>query len=346
MPIFDQGYQHWEGQLSGFAWRWLAITRQGVRAHWSKRWTKYLVVSAWTPALALVGFLAIWGLFEQQSTLIQPFMPLLKAILPPVIQEGPLPFRSSVWTLAFHIFFTIEIALSMLLVLLIGPDLISQDLRFNAIPLYFARPIRRLDYFLGKLGVIVTYLGAVTVLPALVAYLVGLACSLDPWVLRDTWRILFGGVAFGLIAAVCSGLIMLAFSSLSKNSRFVSLMWVGFWILGNSVAGVLVETVHQNDDERTWSIVSYTSNLRRLQEVLLDTESARDQFHEAIQQFWQTMPQQPMAGPGFGPYRRPEPFNWMVSPFPWPYAAAVLLGLTLLSVVILATRIKSMDRLR
>ena len=31
MPIFDQGYQHWNGTLSGHAWRWLAITRRGVR---------------------------------------------------------------------------------------------------------------------------------------------------------------------------------------------------------------------------------------------------------------------------------------------------------------------------
>ena len=31
MPIFDQGYQHWQGKLSGHAWRWLSITRQGVR---------------------------------------------------------------------------------------------------------------------------------------------------------------------------------------------------------------------------------------------------------------------------------------------------------------------------
>ena len=45
----------------------------------------------------------------------------------------------------------------MFLVLLVGPELISQDLRFNAMPLYFARPVRRLDYFVGKLGVIAVY---------------------------------------------------------------------------------------------------------------------------------------------------------------------------------------------
>ena len=37
MPIFDQGYQHWQGQLSGQAGRWLAITRQGVRAQLKNR---------------------------------------------------------------------------------------------------------------------------------------------------------------------------------------------------------------------------------------------------------------------------------------------------------------------
>ena len=31
MPIFDQGYQHWSGTLSGHSWRWLTITRHGVR---------------------------------------------------------------------------------------------------------------------------------------------------------------------------------------------------------------------------------------------------------------------------------------------------------------------------
>ena len=38
MPILDQGYQHWKGSLRGHAWRWLAITRQGVRAQLKNRW--------------------------------------------------------------------------------------------------------------------------------------------------------------------------------------------------------------------------------------------------------------------------------------------------------------------
>ncbi len=52
---------------------------------------------------------------------------------------------------------------------MVGPNLISQDLRFNAIPLYFSRPVRRFDYFLGKLGVIATFLAAVSIVPAVAA---------------------------------------------------------------------------------------------------------------------------------------------------------------------------------
>ena len=54
-------------------------------------------------------------------------------------------------------------------VLLVGPGLISRDLRFNALPLYFSRPLRRIDYFLGKLGVVVAFLGLVLVVPSAIA---------------------------------------------------------------------------------------------------------------------------------------------------------------------------------
>ena len=53
-------------------------------------------------------------------------------------------------------------------------------------PLYFSRPVRRIDYFAGKLGVIAVYLSAVMIVPVLLAYVLGVAFSLDPLVLRDT----------------------------------------------------------------------------------------------------------------------------------------------------------------
>ncbi|MBY0395391.1 MAG: ABC transporter permease, partial [Thermoleophilia bacterium] len=273
MPIFDQGYQHWDGRLGGHAWRWAAVARQGVRQQLRRRRTKWLVAFAFAPALMLAAFLVLWGLLEQQSSLLEPLMVFVRA-LPAEIRDGPKAYRSAVWTLAFSSFFAIETFFAMLLVATVGPDLVSQDLRFNAMPLYFSRPLRRIDYFLGKLGVIGAFLAAVAIAPAVAAWLLGIAFSLDLSVARDTWRVLVGSLAYGSVVVVSGGTLMLAISSLSRNSRLVGAMWVGLWIVSNVTSDVLMQTVG-----RDWCpLVSYTANLDRSREALLDVPAARKKF--------------------------------------------------------------------
>ena len=46
MPIFDQGYQHWQGKLSGHGWRWLAVARHGVRAQLKNRFVRLMLLMA------------------------------------------------------------------------------------------------------------------------------------------------------------------------------------------------------------------------------------------------------------------------------------------------------------
>ena len=53
MPIFDQGYQHWSGSLSGHTWRWLTITRHGVRVGMKNIFLRILVIVSWLPAVGL-----------------------------------------------------------------------------------------------------------------------------------------------------------------------------------------------------------------------------------------------------------------------------------------------------
>jgi ABC-2 type transport system permease protein len=107
-----------------------------------------------------------------------------------------------VWTLCFDYFLLTELRFSMLVVLLVGPGLVSRDLRFNALPLYFSRPLRRVDYFLGKLGVVVAFLGMVLVVPSVIAYGLGLLFSLDLSILRDTFALLVACVVYGAVMSV------------------------------------------------------------------------------------------------------------------------------------------------
>jgi ABC-2 type transport system permease protein len=236
MPIFDQGYQHWKGPLVGHAWRWLAIARHGVRVQLTSKIVRILLILAWLPAIALVAAVAIWGMVERQSAGV---LRLVGGMLPADMLLDPHAYRTTAWTIAYSFFFTVEMYIIMLLVVVTGPGLISRDLRFNALPLYFARPLTRLDYFIGKLGVIGALVAAVAVAPAVLAYIVGVCFSLDFKVVRDTYRILLGSIAYGVVITLAVGMLMLALSTLSRRSVYVALMWFGMWWISSAVSLIL-----------------------------------------------------------------------------------------------------------
>ena len=244
MPIIDQGYQHWSGELSGHAWRWLAVTRQGIKITLRNRFLRYVLFAAWVPAVALVTILSAWGLLERKSSMVSTFIQFMRFMNPGVVAD-PRYYRVDIWRLSYGYFLHFELFFSMILILLVGPSLISQDLRVNALPLYFSRPLRRLDYFLGKLGIIVAFLGMVLIVPAVVAYIFGLLFSLDIRVIPDTLGILLEVVAYGLIIALSAGTLILALSGLSRNSRYVALMWLGLWFVSSVVSSVLEGVYHQ-----------------------------------------------------------------------------------------------------
>jgi hypothetical protein len=240
MPIFDQGYQHWRGPLSRHAWRWLTIARHGVRVQMQNRVLRLFLLFAWLPAIGLVLAMVLWGLVEQKSEGVLAFA---RNIFPEDVLREPRTFRATVWTLAYSFFFKTEMFFIMLSVVVAGPGLISQDLRFNALPLYFARPLNRLDYFLGKLGVIGALVLSVAVGPAVLAYVIGACFSLDLSVVKDTYSVLLASVAYGLVITLSVGSLMLAMSSLTRRSLYVGITWAGFWII-TSLVGTILTAIH------------------------------------------------------------------------------------------------------
>jgi ABC-2 type transport system permease protein len=405
MPIFDQGYQHWKGPLAGHAWRWLAITRQGLRTQLAGRAIRILLVLAWVPALALVVVLALWGLFEQGT---ESVLTLVRPLFPPGVAADPRAYRSAIWIIAYSTFFKFETFFIMLLVLVAGPNLISRDLRFNALALYFSRPLARHDYFLGKLGVIAALVAAVAVVPAAAAYVLGVGFSLDLGVIRDTWRLLPASLAYGTLMIVSAGTLMLALSSLSRRSLYVGIAWAGLWVVSSAVAGVLgnihraalyrviiaeetgqaglgsppgqppppdvqkkyvparpgrnpawdrvrerVERAEIEAAPSNWRpLCSYTANLQRLGEALLGTDAAWVQIGRAVEAPRATLRPLFSIRGLFG--RRPPPpqtndrrlADQNVPQYPWIWSAGVLAGLLGLSLCILSTRVRSLDRLR
>ncbi len=379
MPIFDQGYQHWSGKLSGHAWRWLAISRHGVRIGAKNRILRLLMIISWLPALVLVFFLCMWGMLERKSALLAPILPFLSFLHPEMLLD-PRHFRIQVWTICYSYFLLIELYLSMLVILLVGPNLISLDLRYNALPLYFSRPLRRIDYFLGKLGVIVTFLGRIIVLPCIVAYVLGLLFSLDFSILRDTLPLLLSAVIYGLVISLSAGLLILALSSLSRNSRYVALFWLGIWFVSSAVGTILDNVDHQQRRHAMYREMAVPQRPRHAVDTHEDRMRQQRQSMEVYQKAYTNYAAAEIAAAPYDwrplasytanlsrvgqhllksndswisiskllpPDERPQfLLQYMGPQYPWTWSAGVLLALFGLSAWILNSQVKSLDRLK
>jgi ABC-2 type transport system permease protein len=384
MPIFDQGYQHWSGELSGHAWRWLAITRHGVRNGMKSRILRIALIVSWLPAIVLALALCAWGMVERKFDLISPIATFFvhAGVLDPRVIADPVQFRVVIWTLCFNLFLSVELYLSMFLILLVGPSLISQDLRFNALPLYFSRPLRRIDYFLGKLGIVAAFLGMVIIVPSLLAYVLGVLFSLDITIVRDTFPLLLSILAYGLVIALSAGSLILALSSLSRNSRYIALFWLVIW----SVSSVTAFTLNTVDYEQRRH-ASYSKVFAAQQNVAPAPQADRDKQlrdQRAMQNSWQKADEEFQAESiqlaktnwrpiisytgnlsriGYQLLGTEKAWNALAQlqpanqrdrflmdfggpQFPWYWSAAVLVALLGLSACILNFRVKSLDRLR
>ncbi|ANW19308.1 ABC transporter permease [Streptomyces clavuligerus] len=60
-----------------------------------------------------------------------------------------------------------------------APQSVSRDLRFRTVPLYFSRPIERVDYVAAKYGAMVSALLIFTTVPLIVLYLGALLAKMD-----------------------------------------------------------------------------------------------------------------------------------------------------------------------
>lgn len=140
-------------------------------------------------------------------------------------------------------------------------------------PLYFSRPLRRIDYFIGKLGVIAWFLAMVIILSSITAYVLGLLFSLDITIVRDTLPVLLGSIAYGLVIALSAGLLVLALSSLSRNSRYIALFWVGIWLLSISLS-VILENVDRDQRRRESRNRLMALSLRREMPLASEDRSA------------------------------------------------------------------------
>jgi hypothetical protein len=141
----------------------------------------------------------------------------------------------------FLTFLTNPSVLFSLLVVLVfaGAGLIADDLKHSALQLYFARPLGKKDYVLGKMSVVAFF---VLVLIAL------------PWLLLVVFKLIFAGsfaflaeypwlplsiVAYAALLTVFFGCYVMLLSASSRNTRYVVVLIFGVYYFSDVLSEIL-----------------------------------------------------------------------------------------------------------
>ena len=128
--------------------------------------------------------------------------------------------------------------LAFLLVLVVGPALISPDLRNNALPLILSRPLNKTDYILGKLLVLTVLTSAITWVPGLILF------ALQSYLAGAAWMFEHAQFAFALFVGswVWIGVLSvfaLAVSAWVKWKPWARIVFLGLTMIMSAVGQVL-----------------------------------------------------------------------------------------------------------
>jgi hypothetical protein len=245
----------------------MVISGAGMKLVWKNHWLRRMLFFGWLPAAALgIAIFVYEQGFERQD--LRQAVPFLLERLPQsdvaiaAFNADPSTARHEVWSLLLLTFFRYpQAVLMVLLVGMIAPPLISQDFRSRAFLLYFSRPITPAEYVFGKAMVVWCYLAAVTTVPALVLYVLGVLLSPSVSVVLYTWDIPFRILVASAVLLIPTAALSLFFSSLTTESRYAGFAWFAVWGLGWAAYANL-EALGLG---RQWSMISLYHVLGRVQ---------------------------------------------------------------------------------
>ena len=129
-----------------------------------------------------------------------------------------------------------------------APELVSRDLRSHVLPLYFSRPIRRLDYPLAKLAAFVIACLIMIEIPELLLYLGTVLQSHGFSAVWAQTRALTPGLLVGLMWAVLLAAIGLALASFTGRRAYatgtIAIFFFLTWTLARLLSKIAARTSH------------------------------------------------------------------------------------------------------
>lgn len=249
MAVYEHTYKQYLGKLTPEWSRFLVIPRHAFRDVFkSKLFTAFFVICF----LPLLAEAILIYLHHNVSAL---------AILRVNVREL-IPIDASF----FQFWVNFQAWPAYFVMLLVGPPLVSRDLRNNALPLYLCRPFSRTEYVLGKMSVLLILLSAITWVPQLLLFLFQSYLEGASWFVENLHlasAIVISSVVWILLLALLSQ----AVSALVKWRVIASAGLLGIFF----IPWVFGEVVNQMFMTRWGSIISLGALMRNVTSGLFGT---------------------------------------------------------------------------
>jgi len=249
MPLHDTRYQHWEGDHLGVWNRRLVIASNGIRGCLQTKGVWQMVVMCWVAALIMVAALFMVGqLLVADSVVVQwagnlnPQLQTIVRMLTTWLGEHPEISVNTTQNLLFHYFCIYLMPVSIFILGVAMPLLITRDLASNAIIIYSSKALNRGDYLAGKFLMAFGLLTATWLGPVCAAWFTGNLLAPD-W--RFFWhsRAALGhALAYGIISMIVLSLLAMGVSATSTKEKSTPAFWLIWWILGGVIAPIASHT--------------------------------------------------------------------------------------------------------
>jgi ABC-2 type transport system permease protein len=225
MAVYERSYRPFEGELTPKRTRFLVLPRYAYeRVFKSRLFVAFLIV--WM----------IWPLFLAFAIYLPHNVSVLEKLGTTTEELAFLPLFNQNPSWFFRWFMLPQGFISFVITLVVGPALISGDLRNNGLPLYLSRPFSRTEYILGKVSVLVMLLSLASWIPGLLLFLLKAYFAGFGWLTEN----LRTGAAIFLaswiwIMVLC--LLSLAFSAYLKWRPVAGLALLAVFFVASGFSG-------------------------------------------------------------------------------------------------------------
>ncbi len=217
--IRDQGYQPYTGSYTAEGGRWSLIAGRMLKMTARQPWVMVMLILCIFPALVAGVLMYI------QSKMYAMGM-------------GPAPNEL---VLSLLVGWKVSLIISFLMALFAGGGAVADDVRGGAFQFYFARPVTREQYLIGKLLPPVLLVFFVTAAPALLLSILRIALAKDGADALASIFVPLETLAMGVLLALSLGVPVVALSSLSRGRGYVQGAFAALFLLPWIIGSLLVD---------------------------------------------------------------------------------------------------------